>query len=123
MRTFKLIILSSIENNLNVKKINNEAPLIRGQIVIIIPGWFRGRHLVYLKKIGIESLFSHWTFKYDGVPLKKIDAAYVLTTNIKSNDDVNIAVKKALNEITMIKECLRNRFALKNKDKLHLMKF
>ena len=117
MRTFKLIILSSIENNLTVKKIDN------CQIVIILSGWFRGRHLVYLKKKGIESLFSHWTFKYDGVPLKRVDAAYVLTTNIKLNADVNTAVKKALNEITMMKKCLRNRFALKNKDKLHLMKF
>ena len=42
---------------------------------------------------------------------------------IKLNVDVNTAVKKALNEIIMMKECLRNRLALKNKDKLHLMKF
>ena len=38
-------------------------------------------------------------------------------------NDVDTAVKKDLNEITMMKECLRNRFALKNKDKLHSMKF
>jgi len=48
---------------------------------------------------------------------------YVLPTYFKLNADVNIIVKKTLNEITMMKECLRNRLALKNKDKLHLMKF
>ena len=104
-----MIILSSIENNLNVKKLNN------CQIVRILSGWFRGRHLVYLKKIGIKSLFR--------VPLKRVDTAYVLPTNIKLNVDVNTAVKKALNEIIMMKECLRKRFSLKYKDKLHLMKF
>ena len=62
-------------------------------------------------------------YKYNGVPLKRVVTAYVLPTNIKLNADVNTAVKKALNEITMMKECLRNRFALKNKDKLHLIKF
>ena len=48
---------------------------------------------------------------------------YVLPTYFRLNADVNIIVKKTLNEIIMMKECLRNRFALKNKDKLHLIKF
>ena len=38
-------------------------------------------------------------------------------------NEVDINVKKAVDEVPMMKEYLRNRFALKNGDKPHLMKF
>ena len=41
----------------------------------------------------------------------------------KMQDEVDINVKKAVDEVPMMKEYLRNRFALKNGDKPHLMKF
>ena len=108
-------------------------------------------------------------YKYNGVPLKRVNAAYVLPTNtkLKINEDVaknvndkvfdrvkierkkeedffednekkkgritedkkklqnevDTVVKKAVDEVPMMKEYLRNRFALKNGDKPHLMKF
>ena len=108
-------------------------------------------------------------YKYNGVPLKRVNAAYVLPTNTKLNinedvsknvtdklfvrvaierkkeedffednekkkgritedkkklqNEVDTVVKKAVDEVPMMKEYLRNRFALKNGDKPHLMKF
>ena len=41
----------------------------------------------------------------------------------KAQNDVDTQVKKAVDEVPMMKEYLRNRFALKNGDKPHLMKF
>ena len=145
------------------------APLTPGQVVIILSGRFRGRRVVFLKKLESNLLLVTGPYKYNGVPLKRINAAYVLPTNTKLNinedvaknvndkifsrvtierkkeedffennekkkgritedrknlqNEVDTVVKKAVDEVPMMKEYLRNRFALKNGDKPHLMKF
>ena len=145
------------------------APLTPGQVVIILSGRFRGRRVIFLKKLESNLLLVTGPYKYNGVPLKRVNAAYVLPTNTKLNikeeiaknvndkifervdierkkeedffeeekkkkeritedrkkmqDEVDINVKKAVDEVPMMKEYLRNRFALKNGDKPHLMKF
>ena len=144
------------------------APLTPGQVVIILSGRFRGRRVIFLKKLESNLLLVTGPYKYNGVPLKRVNAAYVLPTNTKlklgevaknvddkffnrvkierkkeedffedakkkkdritenrkkMQDEVDIEVKKAVDEVPMMKEYLRNRFALKNGDKPHLMKF
>ena len=145
------------------------APLTPGQVVIILSGRFRGRRVVFLKKLESNLLLVTGPYKYNGVPLKRVNAAYVLPTNtkLKVNEDVaknvddkffnrvtikrekeedffedekkkkeritedrkkmqneiDTSVKKAVDEVPMMKEYLRHRFALKNGDKPHLMKF
>jgi large subunit ribosomal protein L6e len=145
------------------------APLTPGQVVIILSGRFRGRRVVYLKKLESNLLLVTGPYKYNGVPLKRVNAAYVLPTNTKLNINAEIAknvndkffdkvdierakeedffedkekkkgrisedkkklqtevdteVKKAVDGVPMMKEYLRNRFALKDGDKPHLMKF
>ena len=145
------------------------SPLTPGQVVIILSGRFRGRRVVFLKKLESNLLLVTGPYKYNGVPLKRVNAAYVLPTNTKLKIDGDVAknvndkvfnrvkierkkeedffednekkkgritedrkklqnevdtvVKKAVDEVPMMKEYLRNRFALKNGDKPHLMKF
>ena len=145
------------------------SPLTPGQVVIILSGRFRGRRVVFLKKLESNLLLVTGPYKYNGVPLKRVNAAYVLPTNTKLKVDAEVAkdvkddffkkvkiertkeedffeddkkksarvtedrkkmqnqvdtvVKKAVDEVPMMKEYLRNRFALKNGDKPHLMKF
>ena len=145
------------------------APLTPGQVVIILSGRFRGRRVVFLKKLESNLLLVTGPYRYNGVPLKRINAAYVLPTNTKLNlngeiaknvddkffdrvkitrekeedffedekkkkeritetrknlqNEVDTFVKKAVGEVPMMKEYLINRFALKNGDKPHLMKF
>ena len=145
------------------------APFTPGQVVIILSGRFRGRRVVFLKKLESNLLLVTGPYKYNGVPLKRVNAAYVLPTNTKLKIDEEVAknvndkvfdrvkierkkeedffednekkkgritedkkklqnevdtvVKKAVDEVPMMKEYLRNRFALKNGDKPHLMKF
>ena len=145
------------------------SPLTPGQVVIILSGRFRGRRVVFLKKLESNLLWVTGPYKYNGVPLKRVNAAYVLPTNTKLKVDaeaakdvkddffkkvkiertkeedffeddkkksarvtedrkkmqnqVDTVVKKAVDEVPMMKEYLRNRFALKNGDKPHLMKF
>ena len=141
-----------------------------GQVVILLSGRFRGRRVVFLKKLEESGLLLvTGPYKYNGVPLKRVNAAYVLPTNTKlkvdgkvgekindeffkkvdierksekdfladektkkervtkertdAQNEVDTEVKKAVDEVPMMKEYLRNRFALKNGDKPHLMKF
>ena len=151
------------------KKNHISAELTPGQVVILLSGRFRGRRVVFLKKLETGLLLVTGPYKYNGVPLKRVNAAYVLPTNTKLTIDAKVAdeikneffkrveiarneekdffadektkkeritderknaqnkvdteVKKAVDAVPMMKEYLRNRFALKSGDKPHLMKF
>ncbi len=151
------------------KKTHISAELTPGQVVILLSGRFRGRRVVYLKKLESNLLLVTGPYKYNGVPLKRVNAAYVLPTNTKLEvdgkvadsvkddffkrvdikretekdffvedkdkkarvteerkkvqNDVDTVVKTAVDKVPMMKEYLRNRFALKSGDKPHLMKF
>ena len=151
------------------KKTHITPELTPGQVLILLSGRFRGRRVVYLKKLESGLLLVTGPYKYNGVPLKRVNAAYVLPTNTKVKVDGKVAekiddkffkrvevkrekeedffeeaktkkdrvtaertqaqnevdgvVKKAVDEVPMMKEYLRNRFALKNGDKPHQMKF
>ena len=151
------------------KSTHISSPLTPGQVVILLSGRFRGRRVVYLKKLETGLLLVTGPYKYNGVPLKRVNAAYVLPTNTsvkidgkvaeKINDEffkrveisrekkedffvedkakkervtkertdaqneIDTVVKKAVDGVPMMKEYLRNRFALKDGDKPHLMKF
>ena len=151
------------------KKTHISAGLKPGQVVILLSGRFRGRRVVYLKNLESNLLLVTGPYKYNGVPLKRVNAAYVLPTNTKlevdgkvadsinddffkrieisresekdffvedktkkervteerkkTQNDVDTVVKAAVDKVPMMKEYLRNRFALKSGDKPHLMKF
>ena len=148
--------------------------LTPGQIVILLSGRFRGKRVVYLKQLESGLLLVTGPYKFNGVPLKRVNAAYVIPTrtNIKINASIADQIKdqffkkveikrekdkdffesdfvedaktkqaritqersdaqksidaevvKAVNAVPELKGYLQNRFALKNGDKPHLMKF
>ena len=151
------------------KKTHISPELVPGQVVILLSGRFRGRRVVFLKKLESNLLLVTGPYKYNGVPLKRVNSAYVLPTNTKikvdgkvgdsikdeffkkidlkrekeedffveekekskrvteerkkAQTEVDTQVKKAVDEVPMLKEYLKNRFALKSGDKPHLMKF
>ena len=153
-----------------VPKKTHVAPELKpGQVVILLSGRFRGRRVIYLKKLETGLLLVTGPYKYNGVPLKRVNPAYVLPTNTfikfdekiadkidnkffkkvdierKSEKDffvedkvkkdritaerkdaqnkIDESVKKAVDAVPMMKDYLKNRFALKDGDKPHLMKF
>jgi len=67
-----------------------------GQILIILSGRFRGRRVVFLKNLKSNLLLVTGPYKLNGVPLKRVNAAYVLPTRTK----LNLASVPTLDQIT-----------------------
>ena len=139
-----------------------------GSVLILLSGRFRGRRVVFLKQLPSGLLLVTGPYKVNGVPLKRVNQAYVLSTKTKVtlptlsgldkvNDDffttrvnvkrtdffedpakkreritdersnaqkqIDTEVLKAVQGVPHLKEYLKNRFALKNGDKPHVMEF
>ena len=75
------------------KKAHISAEFTPGQVVILLSGRFRGRRVVFLKKLDSGLLLVTGPYKYNGVPLKRVNPAYVLPTNTKLKVEGNVAEK------------------------------
>ena len=101
------------------KKTHISAELVPGQVVILLSGRFRGRRVVFLKKLESGLLLVTGPYKYNGVPLKRVNAAYVLPTNTKFEVDGKVAdsVKDEFFKRIDIKRETEKDFFVEDKDK------
>merc|ERR1712083_761532 len=73
-------------------KAKGRACIVPGSVVILLSGRFRGRRVVVLRRLDSGLLLVTGPYRLNGVPLKRVNAAYVLPTSSRldvSKVDVN----------------------------------
>jgi large subunit ribosomal protein L6e len=76
-------VIKPLSKNIIRKPTRLRSSLVPGTIVILLAGRFKGKRAVFLKQLPSGLLLVTGPFKLNGVPLRRVNAAYVIATATK----------------------------------------
>ncbi len=90
-----------------VKATKERKDIQPGQVLILLSGRFRGRRVIFLRRLTSGLLLVTGPYKLNGVPLKRVNQAYVIPTQTK----VSLNIVPGLDKVT--DEFFTKRVAIK----------